>query len=238
MTVVDKIRLRCPVCKKKFCTLSVLSYSVLDQDTDFCPRGVGLGALPHLVHVCPNCYFAAFEGGFDGVEEGVREAVLSGAVRAEDVVGTEPAEALAGSTRYLLAARCYERDSRCSTLKLADLYLRASWCARQEGRREREREAQQEAVIRFEKAVEDGEVEAQQLQVILYLMGELYRRIGLFRVAVDYFDQAASVEEPSEDGSRLGLLIKHQREAAVQRCRENMVMSEVFYAERRHWSKQ
>jgi len=223
MTTFLNIQLTCPVCGTTFSSQAIGSTSQRGQDTDFRPHSLGLDPIPHYVHVCPNCCFAAFQGDFEEVQPSVREAVLSGAIGAEGIIGAEPRGALKGSTRYLLAARCYEYDTRATALRQADLYLRASWCARQEGRKAREREAQTEAVLRFEKALEEGEVEPEQLQVTLYLIGELYRRLGLFGLAVDYFNRAADVEGKKDP--RLLVLVARQREAALERRDENMTIA-------------
>ena len=224
MTTLITVRLTCPVCGTVFSSQAIGSTNRVGQDTDFRPHAAGLDPIPHYIHVCPQCCFAAFQGDFEHVEPEVRRRVLAGDIKAEEIIGSEPRSALKGSTKYLLAARCYEYDSRATTLRLADLYLRASWCARQEGRRQRERECQTEAVLRFEKALEEGEVEEGQLQVTLYLIGELYRRLGLFELAVDYFDRAAEVE-PSLADPRLNSLIARQRAAALAHRSENMTIS-------------
>ena len=224
MTTLITIRLTCPVCGTVFASQAIGSTSRRGQDTDFRPHSLGLDPLPHYVHVCPNCCFAAYQGDFDGVQPSVREAVLTGKIRAEEIIAGEPRGALKGSTKYLLAARCYEYDSRSNALKQADLYLRASWCARQEGRRFRERQCQTEAVLRFEEALENEEVQNRQVQVTLYLIGELYRRLGLFELAVDYFDRAIQVPPEMAD-PRLMRLIRRQREAALEHRTENMTVS-------------
>lgn len=221
MTTLITIRLTCPVCNTVFASQAIGSTSRRGQDTDFRPHSLGLDPIPHYVHVCPNCCFAAFQGDFDKAEPAVRKAVLSGKIKADEIIRGEPVGALRGSTKYMLAARCYEYDSRSTPLRQADLYLRASWCARQEGRRERERECQTEAVLRFEEALEGDEVEERQIQVTLYLVGELYRRLGLFELAIEYFDRSMQVPSDMAD-PRLLALIRRQRAAAVARRAENM----------------
>jgi uncharacterized protein (DUF2225 family) len=203
--------------------VAIRSTTALGQDTDFRPHTIQPYAIAYDIHVCPECYFAAFEGDFGYAEPQVRRLILSGELHPEEVVGEERGGILYGSTKYLLAARCYEHDRRATRLRLADLYLRAAWCARLEGRREREREAQTEAVLRFEEAVEEGEVEPAQLQVILYLIGELYRRLGLFALALKFFDRAAAEAEESDPA--VLLLIQRQRAAAAARRADNMTVT-------------
>ncbi len=222
MTTLLNIQLDCPVCGVRFGSRAVRSVTRVGQDTDFRPRVAGDDPLPHYVHACPQCRFAAFEGDFDEVEPAVREFVLSGGV--DEVEGDDqPPGALAGSTKYLLAALCYEHDSRATLMRMADLYLRASWCARLEGRREREQESQMAAILRFEAALAAGEVPLEQEQTILYLLGELYRRVGRYELAEAMLKKAADFD-PEQGDPQITMLAEQQREAAVSGRSENMVI--------------
>ena len=87
--------------------------------------------------------------------------------------------------------------------RLADLYLRASWCARREERAAREREAQCEAVLRFERALARGDVAEEQKQTVTYLIGELYRRVGRYELAAVMFENALREPVQQEGISRL-----------------------------------
>ena len=223
MATLDDIDLSCPVCESEFRSRRISSTDSVGQDTDFRPLIVGVDPQRHYVHVCPQCRFAAFEGDYGDIPEPVRSFVARGAHEPEDVLRDEPAPSdLSGSTRYLLAARCYSHDDRASELRLADLYLRASWCARQEGRSEREREAQIEAVLLFEKAVEAGEVADDQQRTILYLVGELYRRIGRHEFAGALFDSALAAPEGADADGRIEALIRRQKRAAQDGETANM----------------
>jgi uncharacterized protein (DUF2225 family) len=222
MTTLVNIELTCPVCETRFDSHRIASTNSMGQDTDFRPRAAGLDPQPHYVHVCPRCLFAAFEGDYGGVEDSVREFVLSGRHAPEELVPGGQAASISGSVKYLLAARCYSEDTRASDLRLADLYLRASWCARVEGEAAREREAQCQSILLFEEALEAGEVADGQRRTILYLLGELYRRVSRYELALAMFDAAAEAPPPDEDDGRYEALVKRQRAAAEARLCDNM----------------
>jgi len=181
--------------------------------------------VPYFVHVCPECCFAAFEEDYDSADTGLRRYILSGELRPEEIIGGEARGALRGSSKYMLAARCYKHDPATSDSKLAEVYLRGSWCARAEALRDRERQCQAEAALHLEQALNSGSVEPKRRHTVLYLVGELYRRLGMFDVAVDYFDQALHVS-PEICQPRLQALIERQLEAARARRSENMVIRE------------
>ena len=223
MTTLLSIQLTCPVCGEQFDSRSAASIVAIGQDTDFRRHYAGQDPLMYQVHACPSCRFCAFEGDFGEVSDRTRDFVRSGRLlRAVPSAAVE--RELSGSTKFLLAAACYEFDSRATMMRLADLYLRGSWCARSEHRRQRESQCQIEAILRFEKTLEDGEVEEGQRDTVLYLLGELYRRVGRFELAVAMFDRALAEVGVDTEEDVISLL-RRQREAAQMHESENMMMS-------------
>lgn len=231
MTTLMAIELTCPVCDTRFQSHRIASTNSMGQDTDFRPRVAGADPQPHYVHVCPHCKFAAFELDYELMPDSVRDFMRSGDYRPEEVMLPGDAAQMSGSTKYLLAALCYAHDSRAGELRLADLYLRASWCARQEGLPDRERDAQCRAALLFEKALAGDEVAEDQLKTIQYLLGELYRRIGRYELALAMFDAALAAAADAQDRDeeareRLDALIRRQRRAAAEHDARNMVIEE------------
>ena len=224
LTTLLFIHLTCPVCGEQFDSRAAASTVAVAQDTDFRRHYPGQDPLVYQVHACPACRFCAFEGDFGEVSDKTRDFVRSGRLlRAVPSATVE--HDLSGSTKFLLAAACYEFDSRATTMRLADLYLRGSWCARSERMHQRESECQIESILRFEKTLEDGEVEPGQRDTVLYLLGELYRRIGRFELAVAMFDSALiEVGADAEEG--VVSLLRRQREAAQMHESDNMSMPE------------
>lgn len=225
MSIPLTIELICPVCGTQFTSTSIVATDRIGQDTDFRPRSRGTDPVPHNVHLCPDCCFSAFQGDFDSVPEPVREYVLSGVVRHLPLWADDSPRTVSGSAKYLIAAQCYEHDLRATELRLGDLYLRASWCARQENNHRRERECQIGAALRFEQALADSEVGQAQRATILYLVGELYRRLGHHELAVAVLEEAEVVCSGKTETRLIGL-IHRQRQAAVQQDSQNMVMED------------
>ena len=222
MTTIVSIRLECPVCRTQFQSRSAASGVAIGQDTDFRKHFAGHDPVAYQVHACPQCRFCAFEGDYAQVEEPLREFVLGGGLTSVARPVGRDGE-LSGSTKYLLAAACYEKDSRATMMRMADLFLRASWCARAENRRQREQQCQREAVLRFEQALDTESEGSDQRPTLLYLLGELYRRIGLYDIAAALFTQALETTEPEPD-ENLTALLRRQRDAAQAHRSENMTI--------------
>jgi uncharacterized protein (DUF2225 family) len=222
MTTLVSIKLTCPVCRTAFDSRSMASGVTIGQDTDFRKHYAGYDPLAFQVHVCPQCRFAAFEGDFEEVQDLVKEHVLAGDFL-EAVPAARQEGELPGSTKYMLAAACYRHDSRATFVRLADLNLRASWCARTESRRQREKQCQIESIVEFEKALEGADPLGDQRTTVLYLLGELYRRVGRHEFAITMFDRVLEELGPETDTQFVDL-VRRQRTAAEGHRSENMVI--------------
>jgi len=170
-----------------------------------------MNPLPYFVHTCPSCLFSGDGSDFRGpVSPELKSWLLK-----EKGLGTK--EPGSGSERYVLAAKC-RQQAGAGPLEVADLYLRASWCARVERDEAKERSAQTEAVQRFERALENGAVSLEQRDTITYLVGELNRRLGSFEHAVELLESVTSGE--------LAELARRQLERARQGSSENTSLSD------------
>lgn len=212
MTTIRQQELACPACATTFQVNVVISCSSAGQDTDFRPHYLGLDPLPLFVHTCPTCLFSGYEMHFEApVSERLRHWLV-------ERNGLGRLQSDTGSHRYTLAARCRGRAGD-NVLAVAELFLRASWCARAEGDKAAERLGQRRAVERFERALESGLVPASRKDVISYLVGELYRRLGDYELAVAYL---ARVSE-----ARWAPLAARQLALARQANDENTEMIEL-----------
>jgi len=185
MTTLRSVRVHCPVCDEEFEAAEVTSCSYASTDTDLRPHYMGFDPLPHFVWTCPSCGVSAYSGEFTQLATAVRGWIRKGHL------GRLQSEA--PSRRYTLAARCYERAGAPS-LKLANLYLQASWCARQEEDTATERLSQRRALEYFRRALGEGGVSDEERPRVLYLLGELCRRLEEFEAAMTYFDQVPAGE--------------------------------------------
>jgi uncharacterized protein (DUF2225 family) len=113
--------------------------------------------------------------------EGLREFVWT------SLAPTLEREVLSGSLKYEHAAKVAEWQGS-EPRYLADLYLRAAWCAVDEMDSEAERFFRRKAAWRFAEALEMfGGVPADERAVLTYLVGELWRRIGDNAQAAPWF---------------------------------------------------
>lgn len=209
MTTIREQTLTCPACHTTFKVHVVSSCGYAGKDTDFRPHYWGLDPLPLFVHTCPQCLFSGYGSHFEmPMSDELRRWLV-------EERGLGRLQSDAGSRRYTLAARCREQAGD-HDIAIADMYLRASWCARVEGDRAMERLSQRRAVECFERALMAGLVPSGQRDAITYLVGELYRRLGDYELATGYLARVVEGE--------LADLAARQLDLARQANDENATM--------------
>lgn len=190
MTTLHLIELTCPVCTNDFRSQTVVATNGFGgKRTDFHERAAGMQPLPYFVHLCTHCGYAGVERDFgDSADptEGLREHVWS------TLTPSLQRELPSGSLKYEHAAKVAEwqgADAR----YLADLYLRAAWCAVDELDSEAERFFRRKAAWQFAEALSayDG-VPVDERAVLTYLIGELWRRVGDTAQAALWFEKVAA----------------------------------------------
>lgn len=192
MTTLASKPLKCPVCSRQFESQLVLSYSVAEKDSDFCPRYLGANPLPSFLHVCPGCGFVGYEADYRAVYGPERiesiKRVLAGLTWSEG-------QKLSGPERYRRAALIGMYSGKKSA-QIADLYLQATWCSRMDGEpEEEEKGARKKAVKYFELALAAEEFSEADTPVVHYLLGELYRRLGDAAKAREHFQRLDQFEQ-------------------------------------------
>ncbi len=185
MTTLNLIDLTCPVCTNDFRSQTVVATNGFGgKRTDFHERAAGMQPLPYFVHLCAHCGFAGVERDFgDSAEpsEGLREFVWT------TLAPALQHELPSGSLKYEHAAKVAEWQGS-DPRYLADLYLRAAWCAVDELDSEAERFYRRKAAWRFAEALTMfAGVPADERAVLTYLVGELWRRIGDSAQASSWF---------------------------------------------------
>jgi uncharacterized protein len=193
MTVLQQIKLRCPVCDTRFDSLAAtVARPPGGCRSDFREERSGTHTLPYLVHVCVSCGYAGQAEQFDETVDIAPElrarvlAELSLRMPAPRAAGA-PVLPLPGSEKYEAAAMVAGWQFA-DAGHIADLWLRAAWCCEDENDVEAERYYRRKAVWSFQQALEnyDG-IPADERATITYLVGELWRRIGDDRQASQWF---------------------------------------------------
>lgn len=212
---------RCPVCGFASRVPSAGSYVSLGRESDLCPKlpgrqSDGARALRAEATMCPNCSFSALEDfgelGFSselryGIEELLEEDGLIKVFRRSDPpwLAFHSAE-VCGKERGL------------SARELGDLCLRASWVCRKEREQPFENTFQLRAVRHFMRSLEEDFLADRELSVTTYLVGELNRRLGHHREALNWYVNAGRTIEGDPSLDWLERLIEEQSRLAREQA--------------------
>ncbi|QXM05642.1 DUF2225 domain-containing protein [Crassaminicella indica] len=190
--------IQCPVCKNVFHTKKVRSSAVRveKRDTDFCVYYNGENPIFYAVFACPNCGYAALESVFQEISPLGKKMILS-------EISPKWVQRDLGKERtvdnaievYKLALLCAELMNQKKGI-LGMLCLRLAWLYRYIGE-ERELEFLGHAVNCFEEAFRYEPLPIGNLDEVslLYLLGELNRRLEQYDEAIDWFNKAVSNRE-------------------------------------------
>lgn len=210
---------RCPLCDHAFRTSNTGGYVSLGRESDLCPKLPGrqsdeARALRNEATMCPRCAFAALED-FDGLD-------LSTVVRHGIETRLEEdglIKVFRQSDPPWLAFHSAEicgKERNLSARELGDLCLRASWVCRKERERPFENTFQLRAVRHFMRSLEEDRLESRELSVTTYLVGELNRRLGHHREALNWYVNAGKTVGGNESLAWLERMIEAQTRLAEE----------------------
>jgi len=183
MTTIIRVGVKCPSCKAKF-EIDVLgSTNFFGMTTELRRLTGGSSPWDYMVHTCQEC---GFTGGHDEFEGKVNKAVA--AKIAEQIKPHIRDEYLSTDTRWEFAAMIAEWRGQEPT-SVAEMYRNAAWCSNGSGR---EFYFRRRAADWLERALEKPHPDR---PVIIYLIGELYRRCGEDGAAATWFDKAIGEAE-------------------------------------------
>ena len=221
MARVEQAYARCPVCRYIFRAPRVGTYVTVGREADLCPKFPGRQSdgsrlIQSEVTMCPACSFAAREGfaGLDltpaerhDLEERLKE---DGLLR---VFRSSPPPWLA-----FHAAEVCGQERELPDRELGDLCLRASWVCRKEGESPFESTFQLRAVRYFIRALKEDALVGRELSVTTYLVGELNRRLGNHREALNWYVNAGRTIGGDPTLGWLDRLIKDQTKLAREQA--------------------
>ncbi|WP_165874138.1 DUF2225 domain-containing protein [Rubrobacter taiwanensis] len=214
---VRPIYTRCPLCGQVFPHLPPGSYVTVGRESDLCPRFPGRQSdaakiLQREVTMCPACGFAAPENfeevdlSFDERYELEERLAGDGMLR---VFKSNPTPWLP-----FHAAELCGRERDFSHFRLGDICLRASWVCRKERQQPFESSFQHRAVRHFMRALDTEPLDWRELPLTTYLIGELNRRLGHHRDALNWFVNAERMIGNRPELAWLNRLISEQRKLA------------------------
>jgi len=188
MEPLYQTKLVCVCCEAEFVTSRVRPSlkRAIRSDTDFCAYFKSVNPDYYVVRVCPFCGFASTENSNARLVDWQRSAYLERVGkhwRMRDFGGERSAEdALACYKLALLCAQIIKEKDRV----MAGILHHIAWLYRYEGNAEQERRFLQYALEAYIKTYQ-SERELMSNARLLYLIGELNRRIGNFNEAVRWF---------------------------------------------------
>lgn len=184
----------CPVCQKKFKITRVRSSAcvVIHRDTDFYVKYKDINPNYYSIWVCPHCHYAALDKKFSGpLSDGEKKRLsktLALLHREEpDLSGIRDADKALRAVELALQTAQIIRASHAS---LASLYLMGAWFARDKGDKELEQKYLEQARDHYTFSYERETLREKISDVrLMYIIGELNRRTGRLREAINWFSR-------------------------------------------------
>ena len=221
MGKVRRVYTRCPMCRYVFRAPRVGTYVTVGREPDLCPKfpgrqSDGARLIQSEVTMCPACSFAARED-FDGLDLSPIERYGLEQRLKEDgllrVFRTSPTPWLA-----FHAAEVCGQERSLTARELGDLCLRASWVCRKEKEHPFESTFQLRAVRSFLRALKEDALAGRELSLTTYLVGELNRRLGNHREALNWYVNAARTTGGDPSLGWLDRLIEKQSKLAEEQA--------------------
>ena len=189
-------KFECPVCKTSFTSLAVRSSKVYVQskEADFHVIYRGVSPLHYSMIVCPACYYAASANSFS---KEINPLLLEKLIPA--LYQLRPTTAIEYNRERDLekALGSFKLAIRSAQLKqvrageLAGLFMGTAWVAREAGNIELENIYLKEALTQYLEAHNKDFQSIGNMSDIqaIYLIGELYRRNGECKEAINWFNK-------------------------------------------------
>lgn len=200
--IYDK-KCECLFCEKPFLSKKVRSrfIKISHFDTDFFPiyQSEEANPLYYHIHVCPSCGFSFSDDFSKSFPPGSKESINN------EVTKRWVPHNFSGKRNSEQAIQTYKLAIYCGTLKkekhiiLAGLYMRVSWLYRIGKNAEQESRFMRLALKEYEDSLYNGDYARTQVTEIklLYLCGELSRRLNDRQKAVQYFSQVIEKQNQS-----------------------------------------
>ena len=223
MGEVRRAYAQCPVCSYVFRAPSAGTYITVGRESDLCPKFPGRRSdatrrIQSGVTLCPACSFAA-TGAFEDILLSYDEREeLRGLLREDGLLNVF--RAARPSWLAFHAADLCGKELGYHCKGLGDLCLRGSWVCRTEREQPFESTFQLRAIRYYIRALDNDGLDDRELSVTTYLIGELNRRLGHHREALNWYVNAerALTESDARTGGLAWLdrLIGRQRELAQE----------------------
>lgn len=228
LPLYDK-KYECLMCKQPFTSKKVRSrfVKVTHYDTDFCPTYSSEEANPlfYYVKVCPHCGFSFSEDFQPYFAPGTKEVIM------QKVCEQWVSQDFGGERNVNSAIQTYKLAAFCGTLKkekhiiISGLYMRLAWLYRSLENKEQERRFTNLALKEYMDSYMADDYKGTQVTEVrmLYLIGELSRRIGNIEQAVKYFSKVIENQKSTTEATTVEMAKERWYEIRdMQKEQENM----------------
>ena len=210
----------CPVCQTKFTVTRVRSSAcfVISRDTDFRVKYRDIDPLLYSIWVCPGCQYTNTDKDFNqefGPHELERLKKGLGMLKSDEPDFSGQRNMQTGLRTMELALRT-AMVRQVPSIVLAGYYLRAAWVCRELGKTEEELKNIEQARNNYQKSFEKewGRYAAKMSDSrIMYLIGELNRRLGECEEAIKWFSRAVMNKDIKSE-PEINRLVRDQWEIA------------------------
>ena len=177
--------------------------------TDFYQSSIGAQPIEFEIHTCIFC-------GYSGYSEDFERKKIDKALKAliEERIGSYICrKGVNPEKKYEYAAWIGEAWGK-GSLDIGRLYLKAAWCSARgyrHGKKRKERYYRRKAIEYFQIAWQGKEIPQDIEGIFLYLIGEIFRRVGDSQKAVLWFDYVIKALEETLERAWLVDLAIQQR---------------------------
>ncbi|GAB6154101.1 DUF2225 domain-containing protein [Desulfosporosinus burensis] len=221
-------KLTCVYCSKAFTSLRVRSrFSVPYQvDSDFCPHYRAGNFNPHFyyVNVCPECGFAFSEEFSDQFPKGTKEVInvqITGQWAKRDFGKVRDIQQALESYKLAILAGSLKHEKNAV---LAGLCLRLAWLYRTDNNTDQETRFMGLALKAYEESFLHSDFMGTSMSEInvLFMLGELSRRLGQYKKASTYFAKVIEHKE-AKDEQKIITRAREQWKICVEENRKGTI---------------
>lgn len=198
-------KLQCPFCNGDFETTRLRPSALRAKEkwSDFGCLYEGHNPYFYAITVCSHCLVAARNEEFEKLNPAYEPKLMEfsrkmkALAQKPAIFGLGDASSEQAIKRHELAIACHKLRAHGEAGELAGLLIHIVWIRRIAGDAEGERKALEAALEAYKAFYEKGNKLPEKLGEpgVLYLIGELLRRLGQFREARNYFSKALGSKE-------------------------------------------
>lgn len=213
----------CPVCNKAFNTTRTKmgKTKISDRDTDFCVYYENINPLFYDAIVCTNCGYSAISDKFDTITDKEKELIkenISKRWNNKDYSGERTVEEALECLKLVLI-NLKIRSAKSS--EIARACLRIAWLYRMMNQPQKEIEFMTYAVEGYMEAFNKERFPLDKLDepTTMYLIGELHRRTGNNKDAVQWFNKVVN-SQAARANAKLIEMAREQWQTAKAEMKE------------------